>query len=49
MKGTLDLLGELGEAYRIVGSRSEFEVLLIRCAVGIRKKVCVGLPWWGSG
>ena len=36
MKGTLDHLGELGEAYRIVGSMLEFEVLLIsesRCVV----------------
>lgn len=40
MKGTLDLLRELGEAYRIVGSRLEFEVLLIRHAVGVREKVC---------
>ena len=39
MKGTLDHLGELGEAYHIVGSRLEFEVLLIRRAAGIRK-VC---------
>lgn len=41
MKGTLDLLGKLGEVYRIVGSRLEFEVLLIRHVLLGSERRCV--------